>query len=553
MQRRDFLKTVSASAALAGCGGAPGEAPEFDVVIYGGSSAAMSAAVQSVRMGKKTVVVSPVTRLGGLTSGGLGWTDSGRKEVIGGVAREFYQAVWKHYDDASAWRWQARDAYGNKGQGTPAIDGDARTMWIFEPSVAAKVYENWVTDEKLDVRRDEWLDRAAGVELGEGGRILAIKTLSGARYSGRMFLDCTYEGDLMAAAGVSYHVGREGNEVYGERHNGVQKDVRHHGHYFPENTVSPYVKPGDRSSGLVPRVHDGDPGENGQGDKRIQAYCYRLCMTQVEENRIPFEKPEGYDPFQYELLARVLEAGWNETFHKFDPIPNGKTDTNNHGPFSTDNIGMNYDYPEASYERRREILREHELYERGWAYFLTSDPRVPTSIREEMSKWGLAADEFPETNGWPHQIYVREARRMVGQYVMTELDCLSERDTPESVGMGSYTADSHNVQRYVTAEGFVQNEGDIGVHLPGPYRISYRSLTPQRGECPNLLTPVCCSTSHAAFGSVRMEPVFMILGQSAATAAVMAMDGDMAVQDLSYSSLRERLLADGQVLEAAEG
>ena len=500
-------------------------------------------------MGKSVAVVSPVTRLGGLTSGGLGWTDSGRKEVIGGLAREFYHRVWRHYQKPEAWRWQKREDYGGRGQGTAAIDGENRTQWIFEPGVAAQVYEDLVAEANLKVDRNEWLNRDGGVET-QNGRIVAINTLSGKRYTGRIFLDCTYEGDLMAAAGVNYHVGREANSVYDETHNGVQKDIRHHGHYFPEQTVSPYVVPGDPSSGLLPRVHDGDPGENGQGDDLIQAYCYRLCMTQVEENRIPFTEPVGYDPKQYELLARALEAGWDEVFRKFDPIPNGKTDTNNHGPFSTDNIGMNYDYPEATYERRREILREHELYQRGWAYFLTSDPRVPKEIQDEMNRWGLARDEFPETNGWPHQIYVREARRMIGEYVMTEMDCLGERDTPESVGMGSYTADSHNVQRYVTPEGFVQNEGDVGVRLPGPYRISYRSLTPKPEECSNLLTPVCCSTSHIAFGSVRMEPVFMILGQSAATAAAMAIDAGIAPQDLSYDQLRERLLADGQVLES---
>jgi len=547
MRRRDFLASTSA-AALAACSTDQAAPPDFDLVVYGLTSAGVSAAVQGARMGLKTALVGPETHLGGLTAGGLGWTDSGKKHVIGGLAREFYARVYDHYQQPEAWKWQTRDSYGNKGQGTPAIDGDARTMWIFEPHVAEAVYEQLVAEHPIEVARNEWLDRAAGVEMA-GDRIAAVTMLSGKRYSARMFLDCTYEGDLMAAAGVDYHVGRESNEVYGERHNGVQKDVRHHGHFFPEETVSPYVKPGDPSSGLVPRVHDGDPGENGEGDSRIQAYCYRLCLTQVEENRIPFEKPEGYDPFEYELLARALEAGWDEVFHKFDPIPNGKTDTNNHGPFSTDNIGMNYDYPEASYERRKEILAEHVRYQKGWAYFLANESRVPSEIRNEAAKWGLAADEFPDTGGWPHQIYVRESRRMIGPYVMTELDCLSERDTPDSVGMGSYTADSHHVQRYITPDGFVQNEGDVGVKLPGPYKIPYGSLTPKRGQAANLLVPVCCSTSHIAFGSVRMEPVFMILGQSAATAAALALEESVAVQDLPYSRLRERLLADGQVLE----
>jgi hypothetical protein len=274
-----------------------------------------------------------------------------------------------------------------------------------------------------------------------------------------------------------------------------------------------------------------------------------MCLTDQPENRIPFAQPEAYDPKQYELLARVYAAGWTETFGKFDPIPNHKTDTNNHGPFSTDNIGMNYDYPEASYERRRQIIKEHEQYQKGWLYFITTDPRVPKDVQEKMRTWGLPKDEFKDNGGWPHQIYVREARRMIGSYVMTENELRKKKPTPDSVGMGSYTIDSHNIQRYITPEGYVQNEGDIGVSTGGPYEIAYGSLVPKRGQADNLLVPVCLSSSHIAFGSIRMEPVFMILGQSAATAAVMAIDTQSAVQDVPYAKLRERLLRDGQVLQ----
>jgi hypothetical protein len=533
---------------LAGCSQTPegDDGPTYDVVIYGGTSAGVSAAVQARRMGKTAIIVGPDTHLGGLTSGGLGYTDSGNTQVIGGISREFYHRVWQHYQQPEAWRWQKRDEFGNKGQGTVAMDGENRTMWLFEPHVAERIFEELIAEHEVPVDRNEWLDRDGGVEKHDG-RIESITMLSGKRYRGRMFLDATYEGDLMAAAGLSFDVGREANSVYGEEFNGVQKDVRHHGHFFP-TPISPYVKPGDPSSGLVPRVHDGDPGENGEGDHRIQAYCFRMCLTTVPENRVPFEKPEGYDPFQYELLARVLESGWNEVFDKFDAIPNGKTDTNNHGPFSTDNIGMNYDYPEASYERRREITREHEQYQKGLMYFLANDPRVPEKIRTEMSRWGLARDEFTDNGNWPYQLYIRESRRLIGEYVLTENDCLGIRETPRSVGMGSYTADSHNVQRYVTADGYVQNEGDVGVEVP-PYKVSYGSLVPKAGESENLLVPVCLSSSHIAYGSVRMEPVFMILGQSAATAAVLALDDGVPVQEVDYEKLRARLLADGQVLE----
>ena len=527
-------------------------AVDYDVVVYGGTAAGVTAAMQAKAMGKSVVLVGPDRHLGGLSSGGLGFTDTGDKSVIGGLAREFYHRIWLHYDGAEAWRWQKKSEYGNKGQGTPAIDGTNRTMWIFEPSAAERVFEDLVRESKIAVVRDEWLDRTKGVKK-DGARIVSITMLSGKTYRGKMFIDATYEGDLMAAAGVSYHVGREANSVYGETHNGVQVGVLHHRHHFGvlKEKVDPYMVPGDPASGMLPRVSAAPVGKFGEGDTRLQAYCYRMCLTDVPENRIPFAKPAGYDARQYEVLARVYAAGWTETFGKFDPIPNHKTDTNNHGPFSTDNIGMNYDYPEASYERRRAILREHEAYQRGWLYFIMTDPRVPAEVRAKMATYGLPKDEFKDNGGWPHQIYVREARRMIGQYVMTENELTKKRPTPESIGMGSYTIDSHNVQRYVTPEGGVQNEGDIGTPTGGPYAIAYGAIVPKRGEADNLLVPVCVSSSHIAFGSIRMEPVFMILGQSAATAAVVAIDGKLPVQDVPYTRLRERLLQDGQILEIA--
>lgn len=531
----------------------PASTNTVDLVVYGGTSAGVIAAVQAARMGKSVVIVCPDKHLGGLSSGGLGFTDTGDKSVIGGLSREFYQRIWKHYDRPEAWRWQEREAYGNKGQGTPAIDGEQRTMWIFEPHAAEQVFEDLVREHRIPVHRDEWLDRAKGVRK-TGARITSITLLSGKTYAGRMFMDATYEGDLMAAAGVDYHVGREANSVYGETWNGVQTGVLHHRHHFGalKQKISPYVVPGDPASGVLPRISTAPPGAYGQGDKKVQAYCYRYCVTDHPDNRIPFPKPAGYDPGQYALLLRIFDAGWRETFNKFDPIPNRKTDSNNHGPFSTDNIGMNYDYPEAGYERRREILREHETYQQGWLYFIANDPRVPADVQQAMRRWGLPKDEFKDNGGWPHQIYVREARRMIGHFVMTENELLKKRPTPESVGMGSYTIDSHNVQRYITPEGYVQNEGDIGVPTNGPYEIAYGALVPKKGQGDNLLVPICVSSSHIAFGSIRMEPVFMILGQSAATAAVLALEKDCPVQDVPYADLRERLLKDGQVLHLSD-
>ncbi|MCA8989976.1 MAG: FAD-dependent oxidoreductase, partial [Planctomycetaceae bacterium] len=353
---------------------------------------------------------------------------------------------------------------------------------------------------------------------------------------------------LMAAAGVDYHVGREANSVYGENWNGVQTGVLHHGHWFAA-PIDPYVVPGNPASGVLPRISAEPPGEYGQGDHRVQAYCFRMCLTNVPENRIPFAKPEGYDPKQYELLVRIFDSGWREFFHKFDPMPNGKTDTNNHGPFSFDNIGFNYRYPEASYEEREQIIREHEQYQKGLLYFVATDPRIPEEVQQELNRWGLPKDEFTDNGNWSHQLYVREARRMIGHFVMTENELRKVAPTPDSVGMGSYTIDSHNVQRYIKPDGFVQNEGDIGVSTRGPYPIAYGALIPKADQCTNLLVPVACSASHIAYGSIRMEPVFMILGQSAATAAVQAMESNVPLQRLDTKALRERLLEDDQVLE----
>ena len=518
-----------------------------DIIVYGGTSAAVTAALQAAEMGRSVVLVSPDKHLGGMSSSGLGFTDTGNKEVIGGLARRFYQLIYQHYADSSAWVWQKRSEYGNRGQGNPAIDGEKRTMWIFEPHVAEAAFEKMINHPSIKVFRDEWLDREKGVEKKEG-KIISVTTLSGKKFTGRVFIDATYEGDLMAAAGVSYTVGREANSVYGETWNGVQKGVFHHGHYFKTN-ISPYRIPGDPSSGLLPRISPDPPGENGTGDKKIQAYCYRMCLTRHPENRIPITEPEGYDSTQYELLVRVADTQWKEFFAKYDPIPNHKTDVNNHGPFSYDNIGMNRDYPDASYERRKEILAEHVLYQKGLLYFMATCKRLPSWVRDTMNKWGYSKDEFADNGYWPYNIYVREARRMKGEYVMTENDVLCKRDVPNPVGMGSYTMDSHNVQRYVTPEGFVQNEGDIGVKAPKPYQISLGSLLPDRNECLNLLVPVCVSSSHIAFGSIRMEPVFMILGQSAGTLASIAVEKKKTIYDIPYDVLKKQLIKDGQILE----
>lgn len=520
---------------------------EADVIIYGGTSAAIITAVEVVQSGKSVIVVSPDNHLGGMTSGGLGFTDSGNTGAIGGLAREFYHRVWLHYNEPSAWEWEEQDQFGNRGQGSPAMDGINKTMWTFEPHVAEKIFEGFVRENNITVYRDEWLNRNSGVNT-ENREIISITTLSGKTFHGKIFIDATYEGDLMAAAEVSYVIGREDCSEYGEQWNGVQAGVYHHGHYFKSN-ISPYIRPDDPESGLLPCITSEPISPNCRSDNKIQAYCFRLCMSNHPENRMPFTKPEGYNSSDFELLARVFESGWNEWFRKYDMIPNKKTDTNNHGPFSSDFIGMNYDYPEASYERRREIIKEHENYQRGLLYFVSTDERVPEEVRNRMAEWGLAKDEFVDNDNWPYQLYIREARRMVGKHVTTENEILGKTQVPEPVGMGSYPMDSHNVQRFVTAEGYVQNEGDVGVKPKKPYQIDYGSIVPMKEECTNLLVPVCLSSSHIAFGSIRMEPVFMLLGQSAAAAAVIAINDRVNIQDVNYRKLKEVLLSRGQILE----
>lgn len=524
---------------------------QADIIIYGGTSSAVIAACTAAKMGKSVIVVSPDKHLGGLSSSGLGFTDTGNTNAIGGLAREFYHRIYLHYQREEAWNWQKRSEYGDRGQGNPAIDKEKRTMWIFEPHVAEKVFNQLIKEYNIQVYKDEWLDREKGV-VKVDGKIQSIQTLNKKVFQGKVFIDATYEGDLMAAAKVKYHIGREAGDVYNEEWNGVQTGVFHHDsvHQF-QIDISPYVVPGDPSSGIVPRVSPNPPGQKRQGDSKIQAYCFRMCMTQHQGNKVPISRPEGYDEKQYELLARLFEAGWNDFFFKFDPIPNWKTDVNNHGPFSFDNIGMNYDYPEASYARRREIIEEHETYQKGLLYFVATSPRVPASIQQELNRWGYAKDEFVDNGHWPYNLYVREARRMIGEFVMTEHEVLGKRSVPESIGMGSYVLDSHNVQRYIKADGFVQNEGDIGVHPPKPYQIALGTILPKKRECKNLLVPVAASCSHIAFGSIRMEPVFMVLGQSAATVAGLALEKAKDIHEVPYAEIKNRLVVDGQVLEVA--
>ena len=541
--------------------GISGQNKKYDVVIYGGTSAGIASAIQASRMGKSVVIIEATDRLAGLTTGGLGQTDIGNKHVIGGISREFYQNIRKHYGDTKNWKWQDRSEYLDDGQTRTEKGEDA--MWTFEPSAALKVYHQMLSGKKIDIVYSERLNRESGVTK-KGGTIESIEMMNGSKYTGKMFIDATYEGDLMAASGVSYRVGRESNREYGETLNGVQANKisatlkwtlsrNAYNHNFIDR-VDPYLIKGNPKSGLLPYITDGPPGVDGEGDDKIQAYCFRMTLTDHPDNRIPFKKPENYDELNYELLFRNYEVNNGSEVNQLpwinSSMPNRKTDTNNRRGFSTDFIGQNYDYPEASYEEREKIVQAHREYQQGLMWTLAYHPRIPEKVRNSVSKWGTCKDEYEEgRDGWQEQLYIREARRLLGDYVMTQKNCEGIDLVEDPVGMGAYGMDSHHIQRYVDVNGFVQNEGNVEAHGFSPYSISYRSIVPKKEECNNLLVPVCVSATHIAFGSIRMEPVFMVLGQSAATAACQAIEEGVAVQDINYPALQNTLLKEKQILE----
>ena len=489
---------------------------DYDLLVYGGTSAGVIAAYSAAKLDKEVVLVVPGKHIGGLTSGGLGMTDIGNKDAVTGIARQFYRRVGEHYDKFEQWR--------------------------FEPHVASQVFRDFLQHENITVVLNQWVDTVMMEEkeiLSVGFFDMNDQQLKQS-ISAFQFIDCTYEGELMAKAGVSYTVGREPNSLYHETYNGVQ--LLPHKHQF-DVPVSPYLVAGDPNSGLLPGINAEKLQPNGTGDNKVQAYNFRLCLTQNQDNQIPFYKPDYYNPLEYELLARWLatKEDWRlRDFLILSPMPNGKTDTNNKGPISTDFIGRNWDYPEADFKEKMQITQLHEDYIKGYLYFLATDERVPEKLQKETQSWGYAADEFTENRGFPPQMYVREARRMIGEYVMTEHNCLGDSSVKDGIGKAAYGMDSHYCQR-VIINGQVKNEGNLNVEDFPPYPIAYRAITPRRSECTNLLVPVALSASHIAYGSIRMEPVFMVLGQSAAMAASMAIEDNNVVQEVPVNRLQQML------------
>lgn len=522
-----------------------------DLLIYGSTVAALAAAIQARRMGVSVIILSPEPALGGMTTSGLGWTDIKFADAIGGLAREFYERLYDHYTTESAWISPAvRSQYETvNAQPGPVVAHDSRTFWNFEPSAASAVLEKWLSE--IDIRVVyKRLDRGRGVSL-ESNRIDRIRTEDGSAFSASTYIDATYEGDLMAAAGVSHRVGRESQAEFGEEYAGVRYNPTHF------EGISPYRGEGDEAL-LEYIAGTGAAAESGQADDLVQAYCFRLSMSWDEKNQLPLVKPAGYRSSDFELLYRYLERNPKALpFTTKTSLPNRKLDANNGGPFGFDFINGNrtssgVSWAEASYSQRDQIWRAHKQYQMTYLWAVNTEDRVPAAIREEANRWRLAADEFTTSAGWPPQLYVREARRMEGMTTVTEHYMVDPARVGQidSVGMGSYSMDSHALRR-VVVDGRLCTEGSFYRLLDGPWQIPYGAMVPRRGSVENLLVTCAVSSTHAAYGSLRMEPTFMILGQAAATAAVLAMDAGVSVQDLSYDSLAAELTSDGQVLARA--
>ena len=498
---------------------------EVDICIYGGTSAGVIAAYTAQQSGKSVLLIEPGRHLGGMSSGGLGFTDIGNKYVVQGLALDFYRRLGTHYGKLE--------------------------QWIFEPSVAETIFKDYIKRAGIEV----WYENRLSDVEKQRNSITTI-TLEDSKHPNhttnrkvraKVFIDCSYEGDLMAKSGVSYIVGREANSQYGETYNGVELMDRHQ---FPDG-IDPYKIKGDSTSGLIYGINPAPVNSNGTGDKKVQAYNFRITLTNRPENRIPITKPDNYNPSRYELLLRLKELHpWNKHTDVFiwSDMPNGKTDINNFGGFSTDVIGENWNYPDADYEERARIWKFHEDNTKGLLYFVGHDERIPESIRNQMLEWGYPKDEYTDNGHWTHQLYVREARRMIGELVMTQHHCQGRETVTDGIGWAAYTMDSHNCDRHIV-NGMVKNEGNVEIGGFSPYPISYRAITPKQNEVQNLLVPVCLSTSHIAYGSIRMEPVFMVLAQSAAIAAGQAIDKyDNCVQKVDAKAIlkefRENPLAD---------
>lgn len=523
-----------------------GQPSRYDICVYGETASGVTAAIQAARLGKQVVLISQNNHVGGVITSGLTATDINRNTLIGGIPREFYRRIYAYYQKPAAWKSQDRESYfiSTLKRTFTGKNDSLKIQWVYESHVAETILLEMLAEAGVEVIFHERIDLSNGV-VKKKNRIRYIRMESGKEFVASVFIDATYEGDLMAASGVSYAAGRESNSQYNETLNGIRLN---HVIGSAETSVDPYILEGDAGSGLLPYIEPSLWGKEGSGDDRVQAYCYRMTLTNDPANRVTIDKPSGYNPLWYEVLARELKLHPDTMLQQLitlTPMPNRKTDTNKLNFF-----GASYGYPEADYTMRAKIAQMHKEYALGMLWFLGNDDRVPTHIRREMKDWGLPKDEFTDTGHFPYQLYVREARRMIGEYIMTERNCRREGNVtaPFPIALGTYMIDSHYVSRVVDEDGRLRMEGTLNERGVSPYPISYHAITPKLSECSNLLVPVCLSASHVAYSSIRMEPVFMVLGQSAGTAAALAIDKDCAVQKLPYGDLRRQLLKDHQIL-----
>jgi hypothetical protein len=501
-----------------------------DLVVYGGTGSGVLTAYSAAREGLHVVLLEPGVHLGGMATGGLSATDLGHYTIIGGYARDFYMKAAAHY-------------------GLHSLDRPEN--WLSEPHVDEEIFRGMLKDAGVEVHFHERLRERDGVEVRDK-HLVFVTTEGGKHWPAKIFADCSYEGELMAQSKVSYTWGREAASEYGEDLAGVRGNTPKHQFLWP---LSAY----DEHQHLLPEIDPGPLAAPGTGDKKVQAYNFRLILTNDPANRIPFPRPAGYDRSRFALLERYLNEfqqhmgrapGFRDITNPV-MIPNHKADFNNNGPVSTDYIGHSWKYPEADYAGKAVLWQEHLLYTQSFFYFISQDAAVPASLRAEVNQWGLPKDEFADTDHWPNQLYIREGRRMVGEYVMRQADLQTDRSKPDSIGMGSYNSDSHNIQRVAMPDGTVKNEGDVQVPVE-PYEIAYRSITPRGSETDNLLVPVCLSASHAAYSSVRMEPQYMIIGQAAGVAAAIAVHRQRRIQEVGIAELQERLQRHGAILHLSE-
>ncbi|SEA36336.1 FAD dependent oxidoreductase [Arachidicoccus rhizosphaerae] len=529
---------------------------KYDIVVYGATPGGIMSAIAASKTGGesgfKVLLISPDAHIGGMTASGLGWTDIGNPAIIGGLAREFYHQIYKYYQKDASWKSGTLNSYRKKLYGIYKLKDSL--MWTFEPHVAEKVFESMLSDAAVTVVKSVALDRRQKPDKQKGyngqmSRLGSIRMDNGQVYKAKLFIDASYEGDLMALAGISFAVGREANANYKETINGVEKKLSIKNN-LPRG-ISPYRMAGNPKSGLLHGIETSIKKMDGERDDLLQAYCYRMCLTNDSANRIRVKKPKGYQRDDFELLIRAAKLG-EKRMWKVSPLPNSKIDANNDCGISMDAIGWNKGYLTASYKARLHIAKRHRYWTLGFIWTVQNDLDIPQDVRASFSRWGLPKDEFKDNGHFPYALYVREARRMVSDYVMSEKDVLAA-NAPHGIAMGAYTMDSHNTQRYISDKGDVQNEGDVQIAVPIPYPIPYDVIIPKMNESENILVPVCLSATHIAYGSIRMEPVFMALGEAAGIAATLALKNDLPVQNVPYDRLENALLKAGQVLSLPKG